>query len=136
MRLPASLRATFYTAAAALMGSGIVWLAMHYELLPAGESGATVMLEVHGAAAMVVLFLSGSLLALHAPRAWRQGRNRPSGVLVGALLVAVASTGYLLYYASDDAVRASASLVHWLVGVLAAALVWLHGFLGRRSAAP
>jgi hypothetical protein len=132
MRLPASLRAAFYIAAGLLLASGVAWLAMHYEMLPAGEAAPGFMLKLHGAAAMAVLFLSGSLLALHAPRAWREGRNRRSGTLLGTLLAALTLTAYLLYYAGDDTVRQSASIAHWLVGILAAGLLWLHAFLGRR----
>jgi peptidoglycan/LPS O-acetylase OafA/YrhL len=132
MYLPRSLRAGFYASAALLLASGIAWLAIHYEALP-GTQASALALEVHGAAAMAVLFLAGGLLALHAPRAWRERRNRATGLATAVLLAALAITGYLLYYAGDEKLRQGASLVHWGLGLAAPMLAWLHVFLGRRS---
>lgn len=132
MRLPASLRAAFYATGALLFASGMAWLGLHYEA-PERTAAAALTLEVHGGAAMAVLFVAGGVLALHAPSAWRERKNRASGALLAAALALLTASAFLLYYAGGDALREQASLVHWAIGAAAPLLVWLHLALGRRT---
>lgn len=127
MRLPASLRAALYIAAAVVFATGCAWLLT--------EQRRTLYLEIHGGATMALLVLIGAVFALHAPAAWREGKNRWSGILVAAVLVTLALTGYLLYYLGDDHARHVASVVHWVVGVAMPVFLALHGGFGRRSRA-
>lgn len=133
-RLPASLRAAFYASGGALIATGLAWLALHYAAAVPGAPGSALALEVHGGAAMAILFLAGIVVALHLPRGWRERKNRSSGMVVASLLALLAITGFLLYYAGDDRLRATASLVHWLAGLAAPLLLWLHAWLGHRAA--
>ena len=135
MRLPPSLRAGFYAAGGVLAVTGLVWLGLHYGAAP-GALGSSLALEVHGAAAMAILFLAGIVVALHLPRGWREQKNRGSGIVVASLLALLTITGFLLYYAGDDRLREAASLVHWLAGLAAPLLLWLHAALGRRATQP
>lgn len=135
MQLPPSLRAAFYACGAVLTASGLVWLAVHYAAPPEAR-GSALALEVHGAAAMAVLFLAGAVAALHVPGAWRERKNRNSGIAVVSWVVLLAVTGFLLYYAGDDSVRETAGVVHWVSGLAAPLLVWLHGSLGWRATRP
>ena len=132
MRPPASLRRGFYGAAALVAVSGVAWLAVHYVASP-NERAATLALEVHGGAAMLLLFFAGALFWLHGPVAWNDGRNRVSGGAVAVALAVLTATAYLLYYASGDALRSGASLVHWALGIGALPLVYAHVTLGRRT---
>ena len=125
MRLPASLRASFYVATALVTASGIVWL-----LQP---SVGLLSMEIHAAAAMALLVITGSTFALHAPGAWREHKNRASGTLVGVVLLILAVSGYLLYYLGQESLRHVTSVVHWGVGLAAPILLCLHVWLGRRS---
>src|SRR5512144_3124359 len=111
MRLAPSLRRSFYAAAGVAMLSGIAWL------LP--RSSASLWLEIHGGAAMVVLVLLGSTVALHAPAGWRERQNRCSGLLLSALMAVLVLTGFLLYYLGGEGARSVASVVHWGVGLAA-----------------
>jgi hypothetical protein len=135
MRLPLSLRAGFYASGALLTASGLAWLGVHYAA-PPGAPGSAAALEVHGAAAMAVLFLAGAVAALHVPGGWRDGKNRRSGLLVVSVLAALTITGFFLYYAGDDSLRETAGVVHWVIGLAAPLLLWLHSALGRRAARP
>lgn len=135
MRLPASLRAGFYAFGGVLTASGVAWLAIHYAAAP-GTPGSGLALEVHGGAAMAILFLAGIVVALHLPRGWRERKNRSSGIVVASLLALLTVTGFLLYYAGDDRLRETASLVHWWVGLAVPLLLWLHTWLGQRAARP
>ena len=132
MRLPASLRAVFYAFAGVLIASGLAWLGVHYAAAP-GAPGSALALEVHGGAAMAILFVAGIVAALHVPRSWRERRNRSSGIAVASLLALLTITGFLLYYAGGDRLRETASLVHWGVGLAAPVLLWLHTSLGHRA---
>lgn len=132
MRPPASVRCGFYGAAALVAASGVAWLVFHY----AGNrdtAAATLALEVHGGAAMLLLFFAGALFWLHGPGAWNDGKNRISGGAVATTLAVLTATAYLLYYASGDALRNGASLVHWTLGIGALALMYAHVVLGKRT---
>jgi hypothetical protein len=135
MRLPPSLRGALYAASGFLLASGVAWLVFRY--LPAfratSSSATALSMRIHGGAAMLVLLLTGSAVALHAPGAWRERRNRASGVAAGAVLLSLALTGYLLYYLGDDAQRLAASMAHWTIGLAAPVFLVVHVWLGGRS---
>lgn len=132
MRLPGSLRGGFYGASILVVASGVAWLAFHY-LGSRSDTAANLALEVHGGAAMLLLFLAGALFWLHAPGAWGERKNRVSGSFVAGTFAVLTLTAYLLYYAGADALRNGASLIHWALGIAALPLVIAHVILGRRS---
>lgn len=128
-----------YAATAALVLSGLAWLLLHYFLRREGDFGPMPnplehpMLAVHGAAAMLGLFVLGSLLPVHLLRGWQQRRNLVSGLILLAVQALLISSGYALYYASGDGFRAATSLVHWWLGLgLSGLLIW-HIATGRRG---
>lgn len=135
-RLSAAHEALVYAALGGLLASGAVWLVYHY-LIPHGEvmvthPAETWSLRIHGALAMAALLLIGSLLRQHAAPAWQRRINRASGsVMLGAMLL-LTLTGYLLYYAGSEALRDTASWLHWGVGLAMPAVLGLHIGLGGR----
>jgi nitrate reductase gamma subunit len=135
MRLAASLRYALYGLTAVLLASGLAWLAVHYFGADSGDTRdwALKSMAVHGAAAMAALVLVGSTVALHVARAWRERKNRTSGSLLAVVLLAIAVTGCLLYYAGSETARAVASATHWLLGLGLPALLAAHVSMGRRS---
>jgi hypothetical protein len=122
-------------AGAALLASGLAWLALHYTVgAGAGElphPAEPWAMRVHGLAAMAALFAFGLLAAGHVPHGWRltqhrRGRRqRRLGLALcglGALLVA---SGYALYYLVPEGARPATGLAHSAAGVLmAGVLVW------------
>jgi uncharacterized membrane protein YhdT len=112
-----------YAAVAALLVTGCGWLVCHYLLAESGEFGTlphpfeSLWLELHGAAGMIALVLFGSLLSSHMPRAWSLRRGRWSGGVLASLFVLLAITGYGLYYAGGESLRAWTSVIHWGVGL-------------------
>ncbi|MEP6940559.1 MAG: hypothetical protein ABI846_12415, partial [Rudaea sp.] len=68
-------------------------------------------------AAFGALFLFGLLWGVHIRAGLMFARRRPSGIILLILLVVLSLSGYLLYYAGDDALRDGVRLVHWLLGV-------------------
>lgn len=120
-----------YIALGFLYGTGIAWMALHYgvngdEALDGGWRVAeTWALRAHGAAAMAVLVALGSVLAVHVPRAWHLSRNVLSGTVMLAAALVLAATGWLLYYASAEALRAWSDDIHMAIGAAAPlALLW------------
>lgn len=129
MRLAASLRLSLYAATAVLLATGLAWLAVR----SAAPRLASQLMSVHGACAIVIGALAGAIAALHAPAAWRETRNRSSGIALATLLIVAAATGWLLYYAGGESLRAAASVSHWVLGIAIPVLLAAHIFLGRRS---
>jgi hypothetical protein len=138
MRLAASLRYSLYGLVVALLASGIVWLAVHYFDVVSDDARAwtDLSMRIHGAAAMATLVVVGVAIALHVARAWRERKNRISGVFLAAVLFTLTFTGYLLYYAGGEAARAAASAVHWIIGLCLPLLLVAHVYLGRTAPTP
>ncbi len=132
-------RRAVYLSMTLLTLSGAAWIAAHYFFRPVTQFGETVSplepwsMKLHGAAAIALFFLLGSLLNGHIRRALRSRRNRVSGWSMVVLLSALTLSGYGLYYLASEASRPFWSLLHWIPGCALAALLALHVFLGRRS---
>ncbi|MFC3107726.1 DUF4405 domain-containing protein [Undibacterium arcticum] len=133
-------RRALYGAFALLTLSGLLWLLAHYWWRPVGEYGETISplepwaMKLHGAAAMLALFLVGGILNNHIRRALKSRRNRSSGWAMVALLALLTLSGYALYYIAGEQSRPLWSVLHWIIGLGLPLLVLLHIVLGRRSA--
>ena len=74
---------------------------------------------------MATLVVFGSMLTAHVPSAWKLSRNLASGSSLFTGMALFAVTGWLLYYASGDGVRAWSSYAHMVIGVASPlALIW------------
>jgi hypothetical protein len=141
-RNPAQLenwhRLAIYGVTVILVASGLAWLGLHYFGRGSGEFGDAMhpmeplMIKIHGAAAMIALLLYGSLLTDHAVKAWRMRRNLGLGSMMVTVLMILVVTGWLLYYGSDEATRPTVSAIHWVIGLIIAAVMPLHIWNGRR----
>jgi thiosulfate reductase cytochrome b subunit len=136
IRLKRLQRYFLYTVLALLFLSGIAWAYWNYLVASPGDfetTSKTWAMKIHGAVAMAVLVLIGMLLAEHVRFAWRARRNRTNGsIFLGALAI-LAVTGYGLYYAGGERLRAWTSWIHLVVGLILPILLVIHIFLGRRA---
>jgi len=132
LRLGKGRKLAFHALWLGLVASGIVWLGLHSFVLVKGAFGPEhspfepVSLKVHGALAFLALWFGGLMWGTHMLKGWSQKRRRWTG---GALLVVFAVlivTGYLLYYAGDEDLRARISLIHWVVGLGIVAIYLIH----------
>ena len=137
MRLAASLRYALHATGLLLLLSGVLWLTVQHgtALGPRERMLLAASMQVHGAATMAILVLTGCAVALHAPAAWRERRNMASGIALSCTLLLLGLTGYLLYYAGSDALRAATSVVHWVAGIAGSAVLVWHVTEARRVAA-
>ncbi|HTL67056.1 MAG TPA: hypothetical protein VL200_05295 [Lacunisphaera sp.] len=139
LRLGPRLRAWTYATLGALFVTGVAWWSLELwgrvetEFGPAAHPAGPWLLRFHGAAAMIFLVLIGWLLPSHVRRGWQARRNRRSGGGLLASLGALTLTGWLLYYAGSEPLRAVATTVHRWLGLILPLLVVLHVWIGRRS---
>ncbi|MBS0374499.1 MAG: hypothetical protein JSR73_07940 [Proteobacteria bacterium] len=131
-------RIAIYLSGALLLVSGAGWLVARYVLrastgdpdLP--HPSELWWLRLHGAAVIGFLVAFGGLLPGHVLYGWRHHFNRGSGATLLGVAFALALTGYGLYYVGDDRWRATISVSHWVVGLVAAAGLLWHVIAGRR----
>ncbi len=128
-----------YNVTALLYLTGIVWAWLHYFSTPPEEFAPQSaiepwMLKLHGAGAMVLLFILGTLLTGHVRFAWHARRNRPNGIAMLAFLGFLVLSGYGLYYFGDERLRSWTSWSHLIVGVALPGMIIFHIWSGRRSA--
>ncbi len=84
---------------------------------------------------MVFLVVLGTLLPSHVRFAWHARRNRPNGIALLLVLGFLIAGGYGLYYFGDERLRSWTSWSHLAVGLALPAMIVLHIWSGRRSAA-
>ena len=129
-RIGAIQRRTLYVIALGVLLSGLLWLVLDWlPVLLDSESAALAVkqwsLRVHGAVAMAILVAVGALLPTHVAAGWVLRRERAIGVANVAGAAVLAATGWGLYYAGNETLRARLSAAHWMVGIAAAVvLVW------------
>jgi hypothetical protein len=130
-RLGSPVRTVVYLAFGALLLTGAVLMFPgHLRMSESWEVLAALSRKVHGGAAMLVLLALGALTA-HVKRGWKAARNRLSGVFLLGLNAFLIATGYSLYYAADEDLRAWLIRWHSWIGVGTLVLLPAHVIVGR-----
>lgn len=127
-----------YVVSAGIFGTGAAWAWLHYLANSPSEFGApslaeTWLLKAHGAVAMAIFVLLGTLLPMHIKFAWRAGRNLRTGLSLLALLLFLCGTGCGLYYVGSENLRGWTSQAHLWTGLLFAPLLALHAWRGKKG---
>src|SRR5690348_9056566 len=123
VRLSPLHRATLYGTFGVLAASGALWALLHDGLpflgiaLPAWHGAEPSLLALHGAAAVVMLLVFGSLAPQHVKWAWKGRLNRGTGGSMAATQALLLVTGYALYYAGGEETRTVASDLHLAIGL-------------------
>jgi len=134
--LKRSHRLCLYVVLALLFVSGAAWAYWNYLVAEPGDVLASTKswaMKIHGAAAMASLVLIGTLLTGHIRFAWRARRNRVNGVILLFVFGTLTISGYMLYYAGGEQVRAWTRWIHLGVGLSIPVLIALHLVLGKRT---
>jgi hypothetical protein len=125
-----------------LAASGIAWMAAHYSVEFAPDldgsdvrSWLHLLLKAHGVLGYVGAIVAGSLLGRHVPAALSRRPWRMSGIVLLFLFGGLVATGLMLYYVGDEEIRNTASLLHQMFGLIAAAVAASHIGRRRRAAA-
>ena len=90
----------------------------------------SLMMKIHGAAAMTALVLLGALIH-HIRRGWTAKKNRLSGIILVAIVLFLVVTGYGLYYSGDEQLRSLISRSHTWIGLGLVLVIPTHVLLGR-----
>jgi hypothetical protein len=128
-------RRLLYGVLALLFFSGATWVYWNYLVSSPGDfemSAKAWAMKIHGASAMAILVLIGTLLTGHVRFTWRAHRNRGNGLFLGAFGI-LTVTGYGLYYAGGETLRTWTSWIHIAVGLALPLLLILHIWLGKRT---
>ena len=136
IRLKRLQRYFLYAVLALVFLSGVVWGYWNYLVASLGDfeiSAKAWAMKIHGGAAMAVLVLIGMLLNVHVRFAWRAGRNRINGSVFLSALAVLTISGYGLYYAGGERLRAWTSWIHLAVGLVLPILLLIHILLGRKT---
>ena len=136
IRLKHLQRYFLYIVLALLFLTGVAWAYWNYLAASPGDfeiSAKAWAMKIHGAAAMAILVLIGMLLSGHVRFAWRARRNRANGSIFLSAFAVLTITGYGLYYAGGERLRAWTSCVHIAVGLALPILLLVHIVLGRRT---
>lgn len=98
--------------------------------------GATRMkiAAAHLTAALACVWFVGALWPVHIRSGLRRKKNRLSGFLMLAVLLALAASGIASYYLGDETYQKYNSSVHVGSGVLLVLAVACHWIIGRRLA--
>ncbi|HEY8941208.1 MAG TPA: hypothetical protein VIM59_13495 [Cellvibrio sp.] len=111
--------------ATAITGVALFWLA------PASEDDFPHPLnglfrELHGASAMLAVFMFGYLFADHVQKKLHKKKHHWDGYLHLVLWSLLVISGLLLYYPQDSLQLLNVSIVHWYLGLGLCALFPLH----------
>ncbi|HEY9199772.1 MAG TPA: hypothetical protein VIR60_10420 [Gammaproteobacteria bacterium] len=126
-----------YGVIAGLWLSGALWLLVHYLFAMPGEFGIQPhpsekwWLRLHGLFSFASLVVLGSVLPIHARRAWQLNKNRATGIGMKMIFGWLALTGYALYYFADDTATPWLPWSHWSPGIALPLALWIHIRRGR-----
>lgn len=140
LRLGTGHRRALYATFLGTWISGLLWLSFHYFFATEGEFGPTPhiletwWLRLHGLSAFVFLIAFGSVLPIHARRAWQLDKNRATGLAMKGVVTWLAATGYALYYFAAADNEAWLPLLHWSVGLALPLILAYHVRRGRARA--
>ena len=136
IRLEPFNRGLFYGVVALLFLTGAAWAYWNVFLPSPGDfvrSAKSWAMKTHGASAMAILVLIGMLLTGHVRFAWRARRNRGNGLVFLGAFAVLTVTGYGLYYAGGESLRAWTSWIHLAVGLALPLVLILHVWLGKKT---
>lgn len=126
-----------YLSIALLFFTGIGWLLFDRFGKVTGEFGEESspalpwLLLAHGTAAYFCAIIVAMLVPVHIRLGWNTGRNKKSGLTLVSVCLFLTLTGLALYYSTAEQLRSTASLAHWIVGIMFPLALVTHLF--RRS---
>jgi hypothetical protein len=136
-RMPARNRLAIFLLFGVLWLSGGVWLLLDQFFASRGPFGTTphpwapAILLVHGIAAILSMYLLGWVTARHVLRWWPGRLRRLSGGTLAFLFVLLCSSGFALFFVSDDRWQRVAAVAHDALGLGITVFAIQHWFFAR-----
>ena len=112
--------------------SGSLYLIGHEFQIQRSTLGNHNVLAAHGIFAMIATLALGSVLPFHLKAGLKSKKKWMSGFSQLGLLLALLTTGALLYYGPVE-IRDSVVITHWVVGLIFFAIFLLHGLMRLSS---
>ena len=120
--MPGWFRNSLYISFALAWCSGIsffilkTWFIIDGDFGPEKHAWQYPALQIHGAAAFVMMTTLGVIVGAHVQHSWRLNRHRKRGLAIVAMVGSLIISAYLLYYIAQDEVREIVELVHLAIG--------------------
>lgn len=121
-KIPTLFRYSIYGIFLLAWGSGLMffvlktWFVMEGDFGPIKHAWQYPSLQIHGAAAFLMMITYGFLLGTHVYHAWKVKPLRIFGLLLMALPILLMISGYALYYIAEDIARDLVGYFHLAIG--------------------
>ncbi len=110
--------------------SGVWWSILHDLVSSKQDDFMHDLLVIHGAGAFLSMMAIGAILPVHVRLAWKEKRNRSSGLMISLASAVIILSGFALYYGWEE-ILDLVKWIHLFVGVLAMFLLPIHIWIGR-----
>jgi len=90
------------------------------------------ILLIHGIVAILSMYVLGWVSARHVLRWWPARLRRLSGGLLAALFAVLTSSGFALFFVSDDRLLRFSAAAHDVIGIAITVFAVQHWFFARR----
>lgn len=127
-------RKLLYSASLLVGLTGLLWFGSHDLLQADPNDFQRTMLILHGAGSFLATMAFGSMLPNHFRIGLKLKRNLVSGIAIFSVFAVLIVSAFLLYYGSED-YRDFDRWLHIILGIGAFAVLPIHIYFGRRSAA-
>jgi hypothetical protein len=136
--MPRRQRFAVYTVLGVLWVSGCWWLLLDEFFTRPGQFGSMphpwepAILLIHGIVAILSMYVLGWVSARHVLRWWPARLRRLSGGLLAALFAVLTSSGFALFFVSDDRLLRFSAAAHDVIGIAITVFAVQHWFFARR----
>jgi len=131
-RFPKIYRRTLYSLVSVSWLSGTVFFALSRWFMVEGPFGPMKnpwqfpVLMLHGAAAFLMIFSFGFILASHVPITWKVKKHKVIGLAVISVISFQIISAYFLYYLSNESLRDIVANCHAAVGLSLPIILFVH----------
>ena len=109
------------------------WITIDGDFGPEKHPWQYPMLQIHGAAAFLMMMSFGAMLAAHVPHSWKLKRSRGIGLTLVSVMAFQMITAYILYYLAGEETRPWFVNAHAAVGLMIPVLLVAHIMMGVRG---
>jgi hypothetical protein len=139
VKIPKPYQLWLYCIVAISWCSGTTFFILHTWFMVEGKYGLVKhswqypSLQIHGAAAFLMMISFGFLLGSHVPRSWKITPKRKLGIGLVTIIAFQMITAYSLYYIAQDEPRVIVAYAHLSVGFIFPIILILHIFAKKKA---